>query len=149
LCNRLAGSRISIDHTHARLAHDQSWIAELHVLLLAGAPDPMTLPILELIEAEDAPSASGLRLDSYRLLESRDYGGTLMLTLEASDSLGLLGWLLASLAALSLFPVEMHIETRGGRAYDSLWVGGAAGNTPSAQARDALDRLLASSLRSR
>jgi hypothetical protein len=147
LCNRLADCRISIDHTHARRARDDSWIAELHVVALAGALDPMNVPYVELTEADDAIPSATLRIDSYRLIESRDYGGTLMLALEAPDTLGLLGALLASLAALTLFPIEVHIETRAGRAYDSLWIGAAEGASPSAQARDALDRLLANSLR--
>ena len=57
-----------------------------------------------------------------------------MLTLEAADSLGLLGALLGGLAELELFPLELHIETRAGRAYDSLWLAGAAGTPPAAAA---------------
>jgi UTP:GlnB (protein PII) uridylyltransferase len=117
------------------------------VLALDGAKDPMGVPYIELTEADDAVPSTTLRIDSYRLIDSRDYGGSLMLALEAPDTLGLLGALLASLAALALFPIEVHIETRAGRAYDSLWIGAAAGTTPSAQARDALDRMLANSVR--
>ena len=81
-------------------------------------------------------------IDSYRLLESRDYGGTLMLTLEAPDSLGLLGSLLTRLALLGLVPVELHIETKAGRAYDSLWLGATGGGPPSDDARDAVAQVL-------
>jgi hypothetical protein len=150
LCNRLAESRVSIEHTHARLAHDKSWIAELHVFALADAADPLKLPYIEFMEAEAAtPSGTrlDLRLDSYRLIESRDYGGTLMLTLEGPDTLGFLGALLASLGSLGLFPVEVHIETRGGRAYDCLWLAAADGALPPAGAKDALDQVLVSSLK--
>lgn len=146
LCNRLAQARVSIEHTHARLAHDQSWIAELHVSAVVEGANPLTLPYIEFMEADDgAAPHRALRLDAYRLIESRDYGGTLMLTLEAPDTLGLLGALLASVGSLGLFPVEVHIETRGGRAYDCLWLGAANGAAPAAGARDALDRLLAPS----
>jgi len=68
-------------------------------------------------QAEPSQSAA-FEVDSYRLLESRDYGGSLMLTLEAADSLGLLGSLLGSLAELELFPLELHLE----RALDALMI---------------------------
>lgn len=146
LCNRLAEARISIDHMHARVSHDDAWIAELHVCPLDGAADPVTLPYIELSEDDDAPPSTELRLDSYRLIDSRDYGGSLMLTLEGPDKLGLLGSLLASMAQLSLYPVELHIETHGGRAYDSLWVRAAGGSVPSRETKDALEQVLAGSL---
>lgn len=152
LCSGLAESRISIEHTHARLAHDNTWIAELHVFPVAGGADPLKLPYIDLMEAVDAgPPApdSGrpaLRLDSYRLIESRDHGGTLMLTLEGPDTLGLLGALLGGIAGLGLFPVEVHIETRGGRAYDCLWLGAAGGAAPTSSTKEALDQLLTQSL---
>ena len=66
-----------------------------------------------------------------------------MLTLEAADSLGLLGALLGTLAELGLFPVELHIETRGGRAYDSLWLAAADGTQPPTRTADAAQQLLA------
>jgi hypothetical protein len=81
-------------------------------------------------------------IDSYRLLESRAYGGTLMLTLEASDSLGLLGSLLTRFALLGLVPVELHIETKAGRAYDSLWLCATDGGPPTHDARDAVVQVL-------
>jgi hypothetical protein len=146
LCNRLADARISIEHTHARLAHDNSWIAELHVFPLDGAPSPLAIPYIDLVETEESTSLTPLRLDSYRLIDSRDYGGSLMLTLEGPDTLGLLGSLLAPLAGLGLFPVEVHIETRNGRAYDCLWLGAGPGVAPSANAKASLDQLLSRSL---
>jgi hypothetical protein len=145
LSRRLAAQRISIDHAHARLTGDQIWIAELHVLALPGAPGPLSLDYIALAEQADPHQAASFEVDSYRLLESRDYGGTLMLTLEAADSLGLLGALLGGLAELELFPLELHIETRSGRAYDSLWLAGTAGAPPSAAAALAAEQLLARS----
>jgi hypothetical protein len=143
LSTRLAERELSIDHIHARLTTDAVWIAELHLIRVAQGSDPLNVDYAALAEEdEDSPISGTLVLDSFRLLESRDYGGTLMLMLEAADSLGLLGALLGRLARLGLFPVELHIETRGGRAYDSLWLAAAGGAPPSAQARDAVAELL-------
>jgi len=142
---RLAALSVSIDHTHARLTGDQIWIAELHLLALPGAPAALGLDYITLAEQPEPDRAAAFEVDSYRLIESRDYGGTLMLTLEAADSLGLLGALLGGLAELELFPLELHIETRAGRAYDSLWLAGAAGSPPPAAATMAAEELLSRS----
>jgi hypothetical protein len=86
-------------------------------------------------------------LDSYEVAETADHGGTLRLTLEAEDALGLLGSLLDELAQLSLFPLEVHIETRASRAYDCLWLAAKGRTPPSTGAKEALQRVLASSTR--
>jgi hypothetical protein len=138
---------ISIDRVHATRARDWSWLAELHVIALVGAHDPMTVPFVALADADIAHEVSPLMLDRYELIESGDHGGTLRLTLEAQDSLGLLGSLLSSLATFLLFPVELHIETRSGRAHDRLWLGGIGTSAPSRKAEEALRRLLAGSLK--
>jgi len=145
LSNRLAERHISIDHTHARLSGDELWIAEFHLLALPGAPNLFTVDYIALAELASGALPGPFELDSYRLIESRDYGGTLMLTLEAADSLGLLGALLGALGELGLHPRELHIETRGGRAYDSLWLAAAGQAPPPPTARDAAELLLARS----
>jgi hypothetical protein len=142
LTSRLAEQQISIDHIHARRTGTELWIAELHLLAARAAADPLDVDYSALAERPDAAPLPAFELDSYRLLESRDYGGTLMLTLEARDSLGLLGSLLSALAELGLFPDELHIETRDGRAYDCVWLSAAGGVPPSALARDACVELL-------
>jgi hypothetical protein len=126
LSSRLAELHISIDHTHARLSGDELWIAEFHLLALTEAPDLLSVDYIA----------------SYRLIESRDYGGSLMLTLEATDSLGLLGSLLLALDDLGLHPLELHIETRAGRAYDSLWLAAASGAPPTPAMQGAAELLL-------
>ncbi|HKO46192.1 MAG TPA: hypothetical protein VJV79_00625 [Polyangiaceae bacterium] len=139
---RLAELQVSIDHVHARLTADDIWIAELHVLGSKQAQDPLGIDYAALAEETDIGAQPVFAIDSYRLLESRDYGGTLMLTLEAPDSLGLLGSLLARLALVGLVPVELHIETKAGRAYDSLWLHAADGTPPTSELRGTLCRLL-------
>ena len=146
LCRGLASQRISIERAHAMRAPNRAWSAELHVVCLPGAPALESLPILPLVAAE-LPDAGPLELDRYRLHPSTAHGGTLYLTIEAPDTLGLLGGLLAQLAKLSLYPIEMHIETRAGRAEDSLWLYTDHGPRPSIETQDALDRVLAGALR--
>jgi hypothetical protein len=147
LCMSLSDRLISIDRVHATRARDWSWLVELHVIALAGAHDPTTVPYVALADADVTHEVCPLKLDRYELIESGDHGGTLRLTLEAEDSLGLLGSLLSSLATLLLFPVEMHIETRSGRAHDRLWLGGVGASGPSGRAEEALRRVLAGSLK--
>lgn len=147
LCTSLSDRCISIERVHATRARDWSWLAELHVVALQGAPDVVTLPYVALADADMPHHATPLQLDRYELIESGDHDGSLRLTLEAQDSLGLLGSLLASLATLLLFPIEMHIETRAGRAHDRLWLGGVGASNPSARAQEALRRLLTGSIR--
>jgi hypothetical protein len=142
LGTRLAESNISIDHTHARLTGDDIWIAELHLIGLGGAPDLLAVDYIALAEQAEAAQAAPFVVDSYRLIESRDYGGTLMLTFEAKDSLGLLGSLLGAMAEIGLFPCELHIETSAGHAYDSLWLAGSGGSAPALAAREAAELLL-------
>lgn len=144
----LAEQHISIDHVHARIS-DRAWIAELHLLRLDASdtgPDPLGIDYPALAEETDIRTEPVFVIDSYRLISSRDYGGSLMLTLEAPDSLGLLGSLLTRLALLGLVPVELHIETREGRAYDSLWLCAAGSDssttTPTSDARDAVAQVL-------
>jgi len=142
LSSRVAEQQLSIDHVHARLTADEIWIAELHLIGLGRDRHPLGIDYAELAEDTDISTKPVFTIDSYRLLESRDYGGTLMLTLEAPDSLGLLGSLLTRLALLGLVPVEMHIETKAGRAYDSLWLCAVGGVPPTSDARDAVAQVL-------
>lgn len=146
VCTNLAAQNISIDRAHARrLAHDGSWIAELHVIAMPGSADPLQLPMIAFAEEVPADSSSALPLREYELLESTDHGGTLRLTISAQDSVGLLGSLLRTFSGLSLVPVEMHIETRGMQACDCLWLSSLVADrpqAPSASDRNALDALL-------
>ena len=139
---RLAEQQISIDYVHARLTSEYIWIAELHLVGLDQTADPLRVNYVALAAETEISTKPAFLIDSYRLLESRAYGGTLMLTLEAPDSLGLLGSLLTRFALLGLAPVELHIETKGGRAYDSLWLGVTGGGAPSDEARDAIAQVL-------
>jgi hypothetical protein len=123
VCSGLAKNNVSIDRAHARrLTHDASWIAELHVVALSGAPDPLKLPLITFAEVCQVEASAPISLRTYELIESTDHGGTLRLRFNAQDSVGLLGSLLAECNSLSLLPVEMHIETRDKEAQDCLWL---------------------------
>jgi hypothetical protein len=152
VCSGLARENISIDRAHARrLSHDGTWIAELHVISLPGAGDPLQLPLIAFADEAIAEPTGPLRLDGYQLIESTDHGGTLRLTFAARDSVGLLGSLLAAFASLSLLPVEMHIETRDEQARDCLWLAATDANEtskPGESKRLALDTLLRRSVQS-
>lgn len=143
LCAELADRQISIDRAHAMRTLNQTWVAELNVIALPGAEDPLKIGYVELAEAGAPDASDPLRLDSYSVEETGAHGGALKLTIEAADSLGLLGSLLSQLAMLFLFPIEMHIETRNGRAYDSFWLGTVGATSPGPRIRDALERVLA------
>lgn len=140
----LSEQRLSIQRAHAKRENEGMWVAELWLLPLPSARNPLAVSYLRLANERGPRAASGekLALTRYKLEESVDHGGTLRLEFEAEDSLGLLGELLASLAVLMLFPVEMHIETRDGRAHDCLWLRGVGASQPRPEAADLLTRLL-------
>ena len=83
-----------------------------------------------------------MRPTTFDLVQTDAHGGTLCLTLEADDVLGLLGTLLTQLANICLCAVEMHIETRAGRAHDQVWLATVDGCQPTETHRDELDQLL-------
>lgn len=142
LCAELADRRISIDRAHAMRTLNQTWVAELNVVALADAEDPLAIPYVDLAEAGAPDASDPLALESYEIEETAAHGGTLKLTVEGPDSLGLLGSLLSQLAMLFLFPIEMHIETRDGRVFDSFWLGTVGATSPGPRIRDSLDRVL-------
>jgi len=142
LCGSLAEHKLSIESVHAARARDWSWVAELHVQALAGASNPRNLHYVQLAHDESPHSIPRLALTSYTLEESESHGGALLLTIEAPDTLGLLGSLLATLASIELFPIELHIETKDGVAYDQLWLVSPGAARPPIAARSALVELL-------
>jgi hypothetical protein len=140
LCCGLAAQRINIERAHAMRTRNLSWIAEFTAVALPGSADPDSVQYLALATSPISPYAKPMRLDTYAL--ETCYDGTLKLSIEAQDSLGLLGAVLEKLAVLGLYPVEMHIETETSRAADTLWLCTADGGTPSDALRDALERAL-------
>lgn len=141
LCCGLAARRISIERAHAMRTRNLSWIAEFTALELEGADDPDRVPYLALAATPVALDAQPLRLGSYRVEPCFD--GTLKVSIEARDTLGLLGTLLDKLASLGLYPIEMHIETTPSDvACDALWLSTADGGTPSSELTRDLEQML-------
>jgi UTP:GlnB (protein PII) uridylyltransferase len=149
VCKGMAEHRLSIERAHAMRARNQSWMAELVVLALEGATDPRNLPYVQVAESMEMAAGAPLALSRFELTETDDHGGTLRLELEAEDTLGLLGSLLARLSKLQLYPVEMHIETKNRRAHDCFWLGtlGLGGKAPPRDVKVELERLLSAALR--
>ncbi|HEY6882399.1 MAG TPA: hypothetical protein VI299_30415 [Polyangiales bacterium] len=141
LCAELADRQISIERAHAMRTSNQTWVAELNVDALPGAEDPLKIPYVELAEAGAPDASDPLRLLRFDIEETAAHGGSLQLTVDAVDGLGLLGSLLSQLAMLFLFPVEMHIDTSQGYAHDVFWLC-TIGDSPGPRLRDALARML-------
>jgi hypothetical protein len=145
LCCGLATRRISIERAHAMRTRNLSWIAEFTALIVEGAEDPDRVPYLALATTPVALDGQTLKLDSYQIEACFD--GTLKLSIEARDTLGLLGSLLDNLASLGLYPIEMHIETtQSDVACDALWLSTADGGSPSSELTRALEQMLQSAL---
>jgi hypothetical protein len=142
LCSTLAEHKLSIERAHAMRGRNQSWLAELTVQALDGAGDPFSLPYTRLGAALDSEELKPLVLDGFELVATQDHGGSLRLTIEAHDMLGLLGTLLHRAAELELYPIEMHIDTQNGLVHDRLWLSGRPGAEPTAEAEAALRDLL-------
>lgn len=140
----LSEHSISVVRAHAKRGHDAQWVTELLIEPLAAMKDPLSLSYIRLVTDAPAPAKAQetLVVSRYTLESTHDHGGTLLLTFEAEDRLGLLGELLSSLATLMLFPLEMHIETHDGQVRDSLWLCGKGETPPEPFCERWLRRLL-------
>lgn len=141
LCAELGQRGISVDRAAARRGDDATWVAELELVALPRAEDPLEVPYVDLTESSAHQTLHPLHLLRFSLDESRDLSGALVVNIEALDAVGLLGTFLGQLAMLLLFPLELHVETRGDRAHDSF-VLGALGEATSRRTRDSLERML-------
>jgi UTP:GlnB (protein PII) uridylyltransferase len=141
LCGELARRGISIERAGASRGADGTWTAELELVALPRSEDPLELSYVELTDSDTQQSVHPLQVLRYSLAESGDPSGTLVVSIEATDAVGLVGNFLGQLAMLLLFPVELHVETRGDLAFDSFVVG-AMGERTSARARESLERML-------
>jgi len=143
LASALAARGVSVQRGLARAARGGIWTARFEVLRLPGAPELAALD-LEALAREDAHEgfATPLRIDRFAVVPALEHGGSLHLSVGAADAVGFLAALLRRLAYLSLFPVEMRLETQGDRVADELWLRAGGSRRPSRAKREVLSRAL-------
>jgi len=150
LTEALSAQRVSVVRGFARKFGAMRWLAELTLERTEGGADPLALDYLELASR---PLPSGwrrpIRLDSFKLLPSAKHGGSLLLEIEGDDEVGFLGALLMRLAFLSLFPEELHVDTRDGRVHDRFHLVGIGKSRPPESAAEALETMLQGLVRAR
>jgi hypothetical protein len=117
------------------------WSAYFDLHRLKGAPALDAIDYCALA-AQDDPQATRAAIDLERFTLIPMLGGGLQLEVRGRDCVGFLGSLLDRLAALSLFPEEMQIETIGHVAEDRFQLRGAGGRAVSEETRRALEGLL-------
>jgi hypothetical protein len=146
LCRGLARAGLSISRGFAlRREHADpasGWRGRFEIVREEPSTDPVLLDYLELLARGRARSRAPIELSDYTLLESGAHGGSLFLELRGPDRLGFLGGVLERLAFLSLAPVEMRIETRGGGVHDQFWLRTREGGVPRPRARKLLAEVL-------
>ena len=119
----LSAAGVSIVRGFARRIGDSDWVAELQVLAEDAAADPASLDLLALATAPPpAGPPAPITLDSYYVDGSPESGAHVFLEARGPDRVGFLGSLLERLAALSLFPDQMSIETWNGHALDCFYL---------------------------
>ena len=139
----LSEAGISVERGFARRTGLRQWEAELQVRRKAAGPDANAVDYLALASSQRrAPTPAPIALQSYAIDRERLAAGTLQLEVRGRDRVGFLGGLLDRLAGLSLFPVEMRIETTDDIALDRFSLMALGGREPSEEVEKALVALL-------
>lgn len=143
----LARAGISIQRGLARRGPAGTWHAQLELARTEAGVDPRSIDYMDLATREsEAGFGTPIVLDAYQVTRVDAHGGALRLDVSGPDVVGFLGALLRRLAYQALFPVELRIETRDGRAEDRLWLRSIGGGVPSpedeATLEASLERLL-------
>ena len=135
----LAAHSINVVRATARRGSTR-WTAEFDFDLPDGAAEPSAIDFLALMrEPRDPPDAGAIGLSSTRVARTRR---DVEVEIRGEDAVGFLGRILAVFAGLGLYPRTMRIETVGSAVRDSFRLQGAAGEPPSSQAVEALERRL-------
>lgn len=114
LAARLARLHLNIERGHAFRDRFGFWMSRFEVVVPPEGDDVRQL-------ATD--SHAELQLEEHAFFRSDDHGGCIRLDIvETPDSVGLLVTLLTKLDEQGLRPVELKLETEGGKVYDSLWL---------------------------
>lgn len=142
LTNGIARSGLSIMHGRASREAASSWRGHFALECSPNATAPEKIDYLHLIKTAAASAPANLCIDSYILRPTNELGGSLYLEIRGKDQLGFLGSLLGKLSFYSLFPVQMEIETEGGRILDRFWLTNTGGGLPSGQIIEVLEKTL-------
>jgi hypothetical protein len=138
----LARANIGIVSGVARKSSQRRWTTAMVVRPQSGAARPEDVDYLGLAHQRHPPEvAAPIALQSFEVVVD-DKSGALLLEVTGQDRIGFLGSLLDRLAGLALFPEDMTIETQDDKALDRFALKAPGGQTPSAEAHQALMELL-------
>jgi hypothetical protein len=138
LAAALAARHVSVIRGRAMRRSGHFWEAELLLEPLDRSLDLAALDYLALARDGRAPAdaeSANLTLDAFSLTRT-DHD--LEVDVEAVDGLGFLDRILRVFAFYSLFPLELHIETKGRKVRDRFHLQGVGGGTPSLQVCEAV-----------
>jgi hypothetical protein len=130
LTSGLSALDININRGAAHKVTARLWegILEVSPATVSGLPESLDYLALTREGAHVSERADSVRLESFTL-EKRDEA--FFVEIEAADSVGFLVTVLKTFAFFSLFPVEVRIDTPGGRVRDSFRLKGIGGMAPS------------------
>lgn len=143
LAQGLSQLSVAIVRGYACRAAGGRWDAYFDLRGIEGAAALRSIDY-EALATRRAPSEGPLPIQLERYTLVRTAGGALRLDLRGRRRVGFLASLLGHLAGLSLFAVDMHIETHGRTAGGRFELRSHAGSPATEEARLALDRLLSS-----
>jgi hypothetical protein len=140
LATGLARASLSVVHAEARKRSNGSWCATLAV---DPAGQPPTVPQVRGILTGRTtwnPTPLG-RLDDF-MVHWDAVREAASVEVRGPDHVGFLGGLLRMMAGLTLFPVELRIQTSMGQAHDIIWLKGLGGRPPTQPLVHALEQRL-------
>jgi len=138
LATGFASRGIAISSGRASSVAAGSWRA-LFEVACSAEQEPAAAEVRRIIQAKNQPVfATPIVLIDYSMRKSESRGGCLELVVDGEDGVGFLAALLRRLAFLSLFPVELRLETRSDRVHDRLWLRSTGNRVPNSNTADAL-----------
>ena len=144
LAYAFAHMRIDVRRGHAVRTAGGHWMGRLELMAPARV-DVRALDYAALCEQQAyGPPGVSLQIEQLRFASVDDHGGSLRLGVrEARDCVGLLAALLGYVELLGLVPVELALETHGGRVFDDLWLRSSEGGAPAVEVPHLIARRLA------
>lgn len=143
LFSGLAESQVSVVSGRALRDDNLQWDTRLMLDFARSQAMPEALDYVAL--AQRKPSAADMtmpRLSRFETRRTRD--NSLEMTLEGPDQIGFLGRLLSRVSLLTLFPIQIEINTVSGAIRDRIVMRGIGGVAPAETSDAALQNLLRS-----